>query len=49
MDPVIKIDLEKALAEAPVRIALGCGPGKKPGRIGVDMRDSPGADIVAVL
>jgi SAM-dependent methyltransferase len=49
VEPVIKIDLGKALAAAPVRIDLGCGPGKKPGCIGVDRRDSPGVDIVADL
>ena len=33
----------------PVIVELGCGPCKKAGRIGVDMVDLPGVDIVADL
>jgi ubiquinone/menaquinone biosynthesis C-methylase UbiE len=48
MKPVFKIDLDAVLASGrPVVIELGCGPHKKPGRIGIDRLDLPGVDIVA--
>ncbi len=48
MNPVIKIDLKWLLASGqPVIVELGCGPKKKPGRIGIDYLDLPNVDIVA--
>lgn len=50
MDTRIKIDLEAALRSAAgVHIELGCGQNKTPGRIGVDIVDVQGVDIVADL
>ena len=48
MKPVIKIDLDNIYKSTePVIIELGCGPSKKPGRIGIDHFDLPNVDIVA--
>ena len=48
--PRLRIDLGRALAPGTrVEIELGCGEGKKPGRIGVDVRDLPAVDVVADL
>lgn len=48
MKPVLKIDLESRLSSGePIVLELGCGPNKKPGRIGIDRIDLPGVDIVA--
>jgi predicted SAM-dependent methyltransferase len=46
----MKIDLESILGgRAPVIVELGCGPKKRPGRIGIDKLDLPQVDIVADL
>jgi ubiquinone/menaquinone biosynthesis C-methylase UbiE len=46
----MKIDLESVLSgRDPVIIELGCGPRKRPGRIGIDRLDLDGVDIVADL
>lgn len=46
--PKIKIDLKRVLASgAPVVLELGCGPSKTPGRIGIDVLELDGVDIVA--
>jgi len=48
MKPVIKIDLDNIYKSTePVIIELGCGPSKKPVRIGIDHIDLPNVDIVA--
>ena len=48
MPPTLKIDLDALLKSGqPVVLELGCGPNKTPGRIGIDMIDLPGVDIVA--
>lgn len=47
MQPLIKIDLNRALNNKPVILELGCGRKKMPGAIGVDKIDLPGVDIVA--
>ena len=48
MKPVIKIDLDNIYKSTkPVIIELGCGPSKKPGRIGIDHIDLSNVDIVA--
>lgn len=47
--PLIKIDLAAALAAPQVVVELGCGPRKAPGRIGVDLVDLPGVDVIASL
>lgn len=50
MNTTFKIDLQARLKQPePVVVELGCGPNKVPGRIGVDMLDLPGVDIVADL
>jgi predicted SAM-dependent methyltransferase len=50
VEPSIKIDLNQAISSrGPVIIELGCGPKKKPGRIGVDKINLPNVDIVAGL
>ena len=50
MDTIIRIDLNTLLIEqTSLIIELGCGPNKKAGRIGVDVMDLPGVDIVADL
>ena len=50
MDPRIRIDLNAVLGKGdPVILELGCGPGKKPGHIGIDIIDLPHVDIVADL
>lgn len=35
--------------QTPIRLDLGCGPGKKPGFIGVDQTAFPGVDVVMDL
>jgi predicted SAM-dependent methyltransferase len=46
----IRINLEQIInGKEPVIIELGCGTGKKEGRIGIDAVDLPGVDIVADL
>jgi ubiquinone/menaquinone biosynthesis C-methylase UbiE len=48
MKHVIKIDLDNIYKSTePVIIELGCGPNKKPGRIGIDHIDLSNVDIVA--
>ncbi len=48
--PRFRIDLAAALASGtPVVLELGCGRGKKPGHIGIDIVDFPHVDIVADL
>jgi ubiquinone/menaquinone biosynthesis C-methylase UbiE len=48
MDVLTKINLSQILnGSAPVIVELGCGPKKKPERIGVDKIDLPNVDIVA--
>lgn len=48
MEPVIKIDLDKAIkGPDPVIVELGCGDKKKFGGIGIDRVDLPDIDIVA--
>lgn len=48
MEPVIKIDLDKAIkGPDPVIVELGCGDKKKFGGIGIDKVDLPDIDIVA--
>ena len=48
MKPSIKIDLERIInGDAPVIVESGCGPKKKPSRIGVDKLDLPNVDIGA--
>ena len=50
MEPRMKIDLESVLrTDGPVAVELGCGPRKRPGRIGIDRLDLPEVDIVADL
>src|SRR5687768_16736719 len=50
MVPLVKIDLDQVLkGPGPVILELGCGKAPQPGRIGVDMIDLPGVDIVADL
>ncbi len=50
MEPQFRIDLANVLnAGTPVIVEIGCGPKKRPGRIGVDRVDLPGVDIVADL
>jgi SAM-dependent methyltransferase len=45
---LIKIDLDEVLRSAsPMVVELGCGPKKQAGRIGVDLVELPGVDIVA--
>ena len=48
MPPILKIDLD-AIVKSGERVVLelGCGPNKTPGRIGIDLLDLPGVDIVA--
>ncbi|MFL6696769.1 MAG: class I SAM-dependent methyltransferase [Vitreoscilla sp.] len=48
MPPILKIDLD-AIVKSGERVVLelGCGPNKTPGRIGIDLLDMPGVDIVA--
>jgi predicted SAM-dependent methyltransferase len=48
MPPILKIDLDALVKSGQaVVLELGCGPNKTPGRIGIDMIDLPGVDIVA--
>jgi predicted SAM-dependent methyltransferase len=48
MQPILKIDLDARLKSGqPVILELGCGPNKTAGRIGIDLIDLPGVDIVA--
>lgn len=48
MNALTKINLLQILnGSEPVIVELGCGPKKKPGRIGVDRIDLPNVDIVA--
>lgn len=48
MEPLIKIDIDKAInGSKPVIVEVGCGRKKKQGRIGIDLADLPGVDIVA--
>jgi ubiquinone/menaquinone biosynthesis C-methylase UbiE len=47
MQPILKIDLDKAFNNPPVILELGCGRNKRPGAIGIDKIDLPGVDIVA--
>lgn len=50
MEPLIRLDLKKVIDSGQrVVIDLGCGPKKKPGRIGIDKVDLPNVDIVADL
>lgn len=50
VDPRIKIDLNAVLKTGnPVILELGCGQGKKPDHIGIDIVDLPHVDIVADL
>lgn len=50
MEPLIRVDLEKVLADAaPVILDLGCGRKRVPGRITIDKVDLPQVDIVADL
>jgi SAM-dependent methyltransferase len=47
MDTVIKIGLDALIkSDEKIIVELGCGPKKRPGRIGVDKVDLPGVDIV---
>jgi predicted SAM-dependent methyltransferase len=46
----LKISLDEYHASGkPIIIELGCGPRKKPGRIGIDILDLQEVDIVADL
>lgn len=48
MEPLIKIDIDEAInCGKPVVVELGCGRKKKQDRIGIDLADLPGVDIVA--
>lgn len=48
MPPILKIDLDAIIKSGErVVLELGCGPNKTPGRIGIDLLDMPGVDIVA--
>ncbi|MBW8015794.1 MAG: methyltransferase domain-containing protein [Planctomycetes bacterium] len=47
MKPTIKIDIDEALDKEFVEVEVGCGRKKKAGRIGIDISDLPGVDIVA--
>ena len=50
MSVVFKVDLDEILrGVGPVIIELGCGPKKQAGRIGIDILDLDGVDIVADL
>jgi SAM-dependent methyltransferase len=50
MEPLVKIDLDQVLkGPGPVVLELGCGKAPQSGRIGIDMIDLPGVDIVADL
>ncbi len=49
MDTHFNIDLQKRLAEGDVVLELGCGASKTEGRIGVDLLNLPGVDIVTNL
>jgi ubiquinone/menaquinone biosynthesis C-methylase UbiE len=50
MEPLIRLDLKKVIDSGQrVVIDLGCGPKKKPGRIGINKVDLPNVDIVADL
>ena len=49
MAPVFKIELDEILKKDKLIIELGCGPNKKAGRIGIDILDLEGVDIVADL
>ncbi len=49
VDTLFKIDLEQRLAQGNVVLELGCGASKTDGRIGVDILDLPGVDIVTNL
>ncbi len=50
MEPLIRLDLKKVIDSGRrVVIDLGCGPRKKPGRIGIDKVDLPNVDILADL
>jgi SAM-dependent methyltransferase len=48
MEPLIKIDLDEVIGKGDrLVIEIGCGRKKKDGRIGIDVVDLPGVDIVA--
>ena len=48
MEPLIKINLDEMISNGePLVIEIGCGCKKKQGRIGIDVVDLPGVDIVA--
>ena len=48
MEPLIRFDLKNVINSGQrVVIDLGCGPKKKPGRIGIDKVDMPHVNIVA--
>ena len=50
MEPLFRVDLKKVINSGErVTIDLGCGPKKKPGRIGIDKADLPNVDVVADL
>ncbi|MCF7954338.1 MAG: class I SAM-dependent methyltransferase [Phycisphaerae bacterium] len=47
MESKIKIDIAEALSKESVEVEIGCGRKKKAGRLGIDISDLPGVDIVA--
>jgi SAM-dependent methyltransferase len=48
MEPLIKLDIEEVIRKGEkLIIEIGCGRKKKEGRIGIDIADLPGVDIVA--
>src|SRR5688572_6280473 len=50
MTPLVKIDLESRIRSGErIILELGCGKAPQAGRIGVDLLDLPGVDIVADL
>ena len=50
MAPLVKIDLDSRIRSGDkIVLELGCGTAPQPGRIGIDLLDLPGVDIVADL